>query len=156
MDTTFAQGGVFTLTPGTDAAGLAAGLASNGDIVISGQADTNSGWQVVTVALTPSGSLDQTFGSSGIAKFAGEGINALTIDSSGRIYLAGVGATIVRLNRNGSIDTTFGSGGVGFYCDSNKCAANGIALQPSQGDILLAGATEIDNTYEILALLVFP
>ncbi len=150
LDPSFGNGGVFTLVPGANAAGLAVGPETNGDTVISGQAQVNGVWNVVTVALTPSGTLDPAFGSGGVAEFPGAGINALVTDTQGQIYLAGVGATIVRLTSNGALDGSFAAGGLGFYCDSKDCAANGIAFQPSTGGVVLAGATEGNGQLEVM------
>jgi uncharacterized delta-60 repeat protein len=155
LDRTFAQNGVFANDFGGNATGLASALAPNGDTLITGIDQTSRGSKVVTVALTPSGALDPSFGSRGVASFAGSGVNAMAVDSSGRIDLAGVGASIVRLEPNGSLDTSF-SGGVGFYCNTSSCAANGIALDPTNGYIVLSGATVVNGAYEILVLRVAP
>ncbi len=155
LDNSFANNGVFRMNFGGSALGLGAALAPSGDILFTGQAHTSSGGRVATVALSPDGSLDPSFGTDGVSSFAGSGVNAIAVDSSGRIDLAGVGASVVRLNPSGSIDTSF-SGGVGFYCNGRGCAANGIAFQPTDGKVVLAGATAVNGTYGILVVRVNP
>jgi uncharacterized delta-60 repeat protein len=151
LDPSFGQGGIVTTPIGLTATPDAVALQADGKIVITGDATTSTG-VVATERLNPDGSLDATFGSGGIASFNGAGVNAVAIDGSGRIVLAGVGAAAVRLDGDGSIDTTFGAGGLAIYqYAGNESAANGLAFDAS-GRIVLAGAATVNGSPEVLVL----
>jgi uncharacterized delta-60 repeat protein len=101
-------------------------------------------------AVAQAGTLDPTFGSNGIVSTALRGLNAVAIQSDGKIVLAGLGVannqvadTLIRLNSDGSLDTSFGSGGVVNLVPTGVLAANGffaMAIQ-SNGDIVGATAS---------------
>jgi uncharacterized delta-60 repeat protein len=152
MDTTFGQGGVAAITVGAQAMGDAVALQSDGKIVVTGGAD-DGGSIIATARLTSSGSLDTTFGTRGISEFSGGGVNAVAIDSSGRILLAGVGA-IVRLLPAGGMDSSFGTSGVQFLNDS--MAVNGVALQPLDGKIVAAGAVSLSGRVQVAVARLWP
>jgi uncharacterized delta-60 repeat protein len=157
LDPTFGDGGFATIPIGSWAAGYAIALQSDGKLVIGGNAKSSSGSNMAAIArLDPDGSLDSSFVSGGILQFAGGGLNAVTIDSSGRIYLAGVGVTAMRLMPSGSVDTSFAHGGFGGYCNGTNCAANGVSIDPTSGNVVLAGITHILGVPEILVLRIFP
>jgi uncharacterized delta-60 repeat protein len=85
--------------------------------------------------LNTNGSLDTTFGTSGIATLP---LNAglLTLQSDGKIIVTGGqlgSALMARLNPNGQLDTAFGTNGVAPLADFGSSA---IALQPD-GKILI-------------------
>ena len=97
-----------------------------------------------TIALPP-GSLDPTFGSSGIATYEGghavQHAVSTTIDPSGRILVVGftdADATlrIWRFKADGSLDTSFG-GGDGIATDS-RGSGNAITIDAG-GKILVTG-----------------
>lgn len=157
LDSSFGNGGIVTLPIGSWAVGQAVVLQPDGKIVIAGNARSATGTSEAAVArLNSNGSLDSSFASNGILQFPGGGLNAMTIDSSGRIYLAGVGATLMRLNPDGSVDTSFGANGLELYCLGTSCAANGISIDPNTGDPVLAGIDHIGGRPEIMALRVAP
>lgn len=157
LDSSFGNGGVVTLPIGSWAVGQAVALQPDGQIVIGGNALSANGTpEAVVVRLNPNGSLDSSFASNGILKFPGGGLNAMTVDSSGRIYLAGVGATLMRLTPNGSVDTSFAANGLGLYCLGTSCAANGVSIDPTTGDLVLGGIDHIGGRPEIMAVRVAP
>jgi uncharacterized delta-60 repeat protein len=96
-------------------------------------------------AVAQAGTLDTTFGSNGIVSTALRDVNAVAIQSDGKIVLAGLGVansqvadTLIRLNTDGSLDASFGSGGVVNLVPTGELAANGffaMAIQ-SNGDIV--------------------
>ncbi|MGA9354167.1 MAG: hypothetical protein WBV46_10795 [Terriglobales bacterium] len=104
-------------------------------------------------AVAQAGTLDTTFGSNGIVSTALREVNAVAIQSDGKIVLAGLGVannqvadTLIRLNTDGSLDTSFGSGGVANLAPTGVLAANGffaMAIQ-SNGEIVGATATTSD------------
>ncbi len=154
-DPKFGDAGTATIPIGSWAAGLAVALQSDGKIVIGGDAKRVDGTVVAAaVRLNADGSLDTSFASDGILQFNGGGLNAMAVDSAGRVYLVGVGATVIRLDPNGSFDPSFGQGGVELYCDGPACAANGASIDPTRGDLVLAGAATISGGLQILAFRI--
>jgi uncharacterized delta-60 repeat protein len=143
-DPTFGSNGVVMIPIGSNAYGMAIALQPDGRLLITGCAVAGSN-VVATARLQSNGALDSSFGSGGIAQFNGWGVNAMTLQSSGKILLAGVGAAVVRLNANGSMDTSFGSGGLAWAQTGSNDAANGITIQPGDGKLVLAGAATING-----------
>ncbi|MEM1212927.1 MAG: LamG-like jellyroll fold domain-containing protein, partial [Planctomycetota bacterium] len=93
------------------------------------------------------GSLDTTFGGSGIitVPVTGEG-QAIALQGDGKILVAGGGGfSLARLNSDGSLDSTFGNGGVVDSTFGSSYEANDLAIQ-ANGSIVLAG----DNGYDIV------
>jgi uncharacterized delta-60 repeat protein len=123
---------------------MAIARQADGKLLLTGTAVSGSN-VVATARLNTNGTLDSSFGSGGIARFNGAGVNAMTIQASGKILLAGVGASVVRLNSNGSMDTSFGDRGLAWAQTGSSDAANGITIQPSDGKIVLAGGATING-----------
>jgi uncharacterized delta-60 repeat protein len=153
-DAGFGKGGIVTLPIGQTAVAYAMAITPGGQIVVSGNATSSSGsWIVPTVELNPDGSLNRSFGQGGIEQLSGQGVNALTLDPHGHILLAGCGASLVRLNADGSPDLTFNDGrGYAVYTDGASSAANGVALQPPNGKIILAGTADINGALQVLVM----
>lgn len=157
LDTNFATSGKFSLdvnpATSTDRA-LCGGLQSDGKIIIGGYSRTGSGNDDYAILrLNTNGTLDTTFGTSGIAKVDFNGgsdqANALVVLPDNSIVLVGtafdfngsldVDYSLAKLTANGALDTTFGTGGkvtvdVGDQQDTGK----GITLQ-SDGKIVFCG-----------------
>ncbi len=109
-----------------------------------------------TTPTSTSGKLDTTFNSGGtlpgtVTTSFGTGIydygNALAIDSSGKIVVAGksynagiVYFALARYNTDGTLDTSFGSGGIvtTSFGDGSDDEANAVAIDGS-GNIVVAG-----------------
>jgi uncharacterized delta-60 repeat protein len=96
MDNTFDSDGILT-TPiglGNDAA-TSLGIQSDGKIVVGGKAETTADFDFALVRYKSNGSLDTTFGNSGKVTTSfgpySEGAKALSIQSDGKIVLAGAG-----------------------------------------------------------------
>ncbi len=115
LDPTFGNGGK-VLSPGGGATDAI--LQPNGDIVVS----TGSG----VARFLPTGKLDTTFGSGGLASagfVGGEGLQGIALQPDGKIIWVGSQNTpgftpfgtfsfaLARFNANGSLDTSFGTGG---------------------------------------------
>jgi uncharacterized delta-60 repeat protein len=138
IDHGFGQSGIVIIPIGAHAFGDALALQPDGKIVVGGSAITST-TQAATLRLMPSGSLDRSFGVGGMSLIPDlNGINAMTLASTGKIILAGVGNSAVRLTTNGSADRTFGAGGIALVGQVQGDAANGVAMQPD-GKIILAG-----------------
>src|SRR5262245_36008693 len=141
LDTTFGNGGL--VTTDISAVGLAVGaravaIDNLGRIIVAGNSyplpKSPSGFFIrdskfLVARYNSDGSLDGTFGNGGLVTtdIGGEGkfnhANAVTIDSLGRIVVAGYTTTFVppatwgpsyvglaRYNSDGSLDSTFGDG----------------------------------------------
>ncbi|HEX4150048.1 MAG TPA: delta-60 repeat domain-containing protein, partial [Pirellulales bacterium] len=100
------------------------------------------------------GSLDPTFGSGGIVEASGLAINAIAVQSDGKVIVAGSASddgrgdmefTIGRYNVDGTVDSSFGNGGLeqiqmeGFGDQDHDSAINAIAIQPD-GKIVVTGS----------------
>jgi uncharacterized delta-60 repeat protein len=142
LDPTFGAGGkVFTdfqvnVAPSSEAKAVT--VQSDGKILAAGDGG-------LLVRLNVDGSLDNTFGSEGMAPFAGT-VASIAIDGLGRIVVAGSISTetgidfaVARYNADGSPDTTFdGDGFVVTHLASSINNASGVAIDAS-GRIVVAG-----------------
>ncbi len=139
-DTGFGSQGVVTLPVGSWAQANGIGIQPDGRIVISGSA-WSSTVVAATVRLNSDGSKDQSFGTGGLSEVPyGGAMNGLTIQGDGHIVLAMTGAAAIRLNPNGGADTSFGSAGVATArIGTTSDAANGVAVNPATGEVVLAG-----------------
>jgi uncharacterized delta-60 repeat protein len=128
LDTAFGNNGlVITNTSGSaptvtdfDIASDAATQADGKLIVVGASWYEGAGKTVFTlVRYNPDGTLDTTFGGTGIAKFLhpnapdpGAGAGAVAIQPDGKIVVAGDYSMVARSNPDGTLDTSFGSGGL--------------------------------------------
>ncbi len=126
LDTTFDSDGKVEALFGTGS-GFAHDVVidSSNRIIVAGSSLAQNGFSAFAAArFTSNGSPDTSFGTNGavlipVAQFGNDDANALAIDSSGRIVLAGNTNTgsqsgdfaFARINSNGSIDTNFGTNG---------------------------------------------
>jgi uncharacterized delta-60 repeat protein len=153
LDPTFGNGGKVLTDLGVGAGVPSdAVLQPNGDIVVSG------GFGVARYL--PTGKLDTTFGTGGLAStgFAGgESGTGVALQPDGKIIWVGsqgnpsfpAGGTfsfaVARFNANGSLDTSFGTGGqasMEFFAPPMQGAqefAGAVLVQPD-GKILVAGS----------------
>ena len=122
LDTTFSTGGVALTTSlaGDFPPGLA--VQPDGKYLLAGAGGGGFG----VVRFNTNGSIDQSFGSGGLASTTipnstVQGADAVLVQPDGKILLAGdaflnlshapEAAAMTRFNANGSVDQTFGSGG---------------------------------------------
>lgn len=132
LDKTFGDEGVSTYSPGASGDSASSLLVTSNRIYVGGtrtasRGSTNTDFAVL--ALTPNGAVDSSFGTSGVFSFdfttvesttvgsspTLDAVHAMTMDSVGRILLAGesIGTTggrlaAVRLSAAGALDTSFG------------------------------------------------
>ena len=152
LDSSFGMGG---------AAGLLAGpqtltLLPSGNILVASNFALTSGG---VTRYNSNGSLDRTFGVSGQAPSLGPA-SAIVPLTNGQFIVAGTldsaapplggaapqGFVLVRYNSNGTIDTTFGTrGGVVTPFPGNAYAAAFAVTVQSNGDIVVAGQTAVNN-----------
>jgi uncharacterized delta-60 repeat protein len=148
-DSTFGNAGVVTIPIGHVAIGLALAAQPNGDILLTGNATTSRQY-AATARLLPNGSLDQSFGSKGISMVPGGGVNAIALQSDGKIVLAGPGPSAVRLTTAGVLDVTFGNKGATLLKVGTKASANGVTIQPADGKIVLSGVASFGGRFVVL------
>ena len=162
LDSSFGGTGKVTTTIGSsNAVAEAVQVQPDAKIVAAGYTQIGNNADFVLARYNPDGSLDNSFGSSGIVTTDfGGGRPAfgyeMTIQPDGRIIAAGSvvidGNTYIALARygtNGVLDTSFGTGGkvtmqVGQYATS-------LALQPD-GKILVAGVANIGGNDQYVVL----
>jgi uncharacterized delta-60 repeat protein len=120
-----------------------------------------------------SGSLDACFGASGrrIFKFnSDDGVGAISIQSDGKILLAGVSFrftgyvnmsargvyefTLVRFDANGTLDTSFGTDGF-VTTDVGGVGIGGLMAFQTDGKIVVVGNITDNNYHNNLALMRF-
>lgn len=119
----------------------------DGSVVAAGTVGSESGSDYLLVRLTPSGRLDPSFGSGGVAQIDVGGEEdegeALLIQPDGRIVLGGCTGeafTLLRLMPDGSRDATFGSDGVSITHHPDL-RGTVRALVPGPNDGFIAAGT---------------
>ena len=149
LDPTFGTGGIVTTdfgihtSSGNLASANAAVLQSDGKIVVAGGVPGSNGFPIVAVArYNTNGSLDTSFGNSGIATTSSiedAPFTSVALQADGRIVAVagGFSAFVVRYTSAGVLDSTFGTGGIVDLSEINGPAQSGVAIQPD-GKILVA------------------
>lgn len=147
LDDTFGTDGeVLIAQIGSDDRILDVAIQSDGKIIATGYSKSTTEDDILVIRLHTDGTLDNTFGSDGIAvvDFA-EALDyseAIAIQPDGKILLGGYSNNdflVVRLKVDGTLDNTFGTGGMtktafGYY----KSGVTDIAIQ-SDGKIVAGG-----------------
>ncbi len=151
FDMSFGQFGKTTATLGEGQSELdAVAIQPDGKIVAAGFNETN----LLVVRYTANGFPDPTFNGNGIVTTpvgtGGNGANAITVQSDGKIVIAGStsGATfaVLRYNTNGTLDTSFnGNGQVIIDFGSGFNQATAVAIQPD-GKIVASGYAVFGGT----------
>lgn len=157
LDNTFGEGGkVITDINNNDYSHTIA-IQTDGKILVAGHSYPSDDYDVTIVRYNTDGSLDNSFGTDGIATIVRSGedqCRAMAVQTDGKIVIAGFlynmnnDFSVYRFNDDGSPDVTFGSSGyvqteVGDYDDFLR----DVAIQPD-GQIILAGycdnGTDVD------------
>ncbi|MBK7383534.1 MAG: hypothetical protein IPI81_09380 [Flavobacteriales bacterium] len=153
LDPSFSNDGLVTITIlAQDDRATGVVQLPDGRIVIGGTMHNGSDEDFATVCLMPDGSIDPTFGSSGIRILpigsSYDIATALGVQPDGRILQAGYYSTgtytsiaIARLFPDGTLDASFGDQGI-VHADIGPYSekAYAIALQ-SDGKVVVAGST---------------
>lgn len=148
-DPAFGSRGVLPIAIGTSSLATAVALEPDGSILLAGGAFVSNKNVGAAARLLPDGSFDPSFGSNGVATFPDQTVNAVALDAKDRIVLAGVGETVGRLEPSGSVDRSFGLNGIAHAAAGTNDAANGLAIDPDSGDILLGGVSTISGQLEL-------
>lgn len=163
LDPSFGSGGVVLVHAASKSSSGSqawAGLEIQGDgkIVVGGWAGGAKSLELALARLTTNGTLDPTFGSSGVVRdvvSANDDLpwfGAMTLQPDGRILLGAerrsfpvVGWIVSRYQTNGALDTTWGSGGrlIGDFSGFSWERVSGFALEPS-GHVIAAGRARND------------
>ncbi len=166
LDTTFNASGKFVVDIREDNAdeARAMDLQLDGKILLAGYSlNTNQDFAIIRV--NPVGTLDTTFGISGIQTFninnTDNYLTCMALQPNGKILMSGINyynATstdeilLIRIDANGILDNTFGNAGkvithINYLYDE----AYGIALQ-SDGKILLTGTAQFSSDVNVAVL----
>ena len=142
-------------------------LQPDGKIVAIGSSNINSTVSFIAARYSSDGTLDATFGNSGLVV----GINteenteepfAVSLQPDGKIVSAGLqqrtsdswkSAQLIRYNSNGTYDATFGTNGVVIIPGTNWEELYSVVLQPD-GKIVAAGNTYIVDSRDFLLIRV--
>jgi len=154
----FGSGGIVRTAVGSDnVEAVAVAVQADGKIVVAGTllAPDFSGKGVALLRYNANGTLDTTFGGTGIVtRTIGTGSDtaaaALALQVDGKIVVAGHAFTgtktdivLLRYNANGTLDSvpgSFGNGGIVITALTSNAAALAIQLQPADNKIVAAGS----------------
>ncbi|HQQ32628.1 MAG TPA: DUF4347 domain-containing protein, partial [Methylophilus sp.] len=164
LDTTFGGGLGYVSTDVTGSNDIPSSLIiqSDGKILMAGTAFNGSTFDFALVRYNADGSLDTSFGASGVrlTDFGGADFgNEVRLQSDGKIIVAGwsdAGGTndfaIARYNTNGSLDTSFGNSGKTTVNLGGSDLAEGLTIQPDD-KILITGTAGVNgNDFGIVRL----
>lgn len=133
-------------------------ITNSGKIVCVGEDQEGSPDRLLMAMFNPNGTLDSTFGTNGVAKFAFGGTyhsgRNVRIDPAGKIVVVGqrnssnssVAGAILRFNPDGSLDSTFSNDG---WLTVNSTTTQGIFFDvafANNGDLLVTGYASTGNT----------
>lgn len=134
LDSSFGTGGkvITSINSGADKA-YAVALQTDGKIIVAGMTtNASTGKDFACLRYNSDGTLDSTFGTSGIVTNdvqtgSDDVVYSIAIQADGKIILAGYSddgsnknAALIRLNTNGTLDTSFGTSGKGINRFYNK------------------------------------
>jgi uncharacterized delta-60 repeat protein/CSLREA domain-containing protein len=159
-DTNFGSGGVIRTTVGTNVEQVSVAIQTNGRIVAACSSFTSNsaGYDFWVVRYNGNGSLDTTFGSSGLVVTPiGSGNSfdvprSVAIQANGKIVVGGKSQNgtnnnfaVVRYNPNGSLDSRWGIGGiVNTDLGGSAEAIYAVAIQLN-GGIVAAGESDVGS-----------
>lgn len=159
LDSTFGHNGIVTTTTGNASEGSAVVIQSDGKIIVAGTDNPYGSSTFALARYTITGSLDSTFGNSGIitttiGDIASRG-NDIIIQPDGKIIVAGQSYepftsvfALARYKNDGNLDDTFGIGGIVTTTSSIQAFGYAVALQ-ADNKILVVGDSHDDPTSSI-------
>jgi len=150
MDNSFGFNGVLLWDGMGEARGAEVALQGDGRIVMVGERELVGTVDVLVMRLNGDGTLDNTFGTLGVATWDGgaedQGTDVL-VESNGRIVISGFtnngsdnDALLLRFDSSGNLDGGFASGGVFIWDGGYSDLFHALSLQPD-GMILGIGGT---------------
>jgi uncharacterized delta-60 repeat protein len=139
-------------------------IQPDGKILVAGTASyTGSGMDVVVLRINTDGTLDNTFGSGGVAVANAGGIlndygRRIVLKSNGKILIGGTGGAgqtsdkqmLMQFKANGTLDSAFGTNGI-VLNDYQGSLTNlvDLSLQPD-GKIVTCGSVYFNNNAEVM------
>src|SRR5690554_6731733 len=129
-------------------------LQADGKIVMSGYTWDNVTGDVFVIRLNTDGSLDNTFGTDGVALVSNstDVTESIAVQSDGKILIGGYtddSFTVARFNTDGTLDTDFGNNGWSIVGFGSPSYIKDITLQ-DDGKIVAAGFA-IGAAYQMAA-----
>jgi uncharacterized delta-60 repeat protein len=158
LDTDFSTDGKLTTPVGsTDDVAYAVAVQPDGKIVVAGSTFNGVDNDFALARYTITGTLDLGFSTDGLVTTAISGddvARSVAIQTDGKIVVAGFANedfAVVRYNEDGTLDeANFGSGtGIvttDFFGALDQ--AHGLAIQPADGKLVVAGFSDIDESEE--------
>ena len=157
LDTSFDVDGKVTTNFGAEAEVSSVALQSDGKLLVAGYVVIDTfNYDFALVRYNANGSLDTSFGvdgkvttnfgTSGTSYDSGDLGNSVTVQSDGKILVAGVSNSnfaLVRYNANGSLDTSFDTDGKVITDFGSGDGGNCVTVQ-SDGKIMVAGCSGSD------------
>lgn len=154
LDPTFGDGGISTTLFGTYALGIGIALQDDGRVLVAGWSGTPGNNDFGLVRYLIDGSLDPSFGNGGTVITGGTNLEeayAVAVQPDGKIVA--VGKSFLRNNRlmvaryltDGTLDPTFGSGGIVIPRIGSDDVANGVAIQPDGGIVVVGSSTNASS-----------
>ena len=162
LDYTFGIGGIVItdINLGFDI-GKSIAIQGDGKLIVSGFTYVGNKFFMTLLRYDSNGVLDPTFGISGIIVTDINGRRGkmdMVIQNDGKIILVGPSEienshhfTVLRFNNNGSLDQSFGKNGITKTIIGDYSEAESVALD-SDGDIVVAGTTELGNEQFVVAM----
>jgi uncharacterized delta-60 repeat protein len=170
LDPSFNGTGIQTIPPSAYpwSSGHSIALQQDGKVVVAG-IDQNWGvaGQLLVARLNANGSMDNTFGTLGkvainLATMSYESINAVKVQSDGRIVLAGDESYrnwggndkvfVIRLLPSGAYDNSFGTSGVATFLSDATAFSRIKTLEILPDGRYLTGGAKVGNDVEILRI----
>ncbi|MBK8464799.1 MAG: proprotein convertase P-domain-containing protein [Chloracidobacterium sp.] len=147
LDTSFGANGRVVTPIDTQATANAVAVQSDGKIVAAGGSGNVFDYRVTVVRYNTDGTIDTTFGGTGIVRPQTGSAQAISIQSDGKIIIAGhtTDFALIRYNADGTLDTSFG--GTGIVSTTVGGSSASVAIQPN-GRIVAAGETYNGTNYD--------
>lgn len=159
LDSSFGNNGIVTTSLPESPSAQAIALQTDGKIITTGGQVINQAIGFLTIRYNSDGSLDNTFGTAGVApNIMGYGCaSSIALQpNDNKIIVAGTTTNngplifgICRYNSDGSPDVTFGSNGVVKTPIGLVAFAKSVALQ-SDGNIVVVGTALINGTNQFV------
>jgi uncharacterized delta-60 repeat protein len=165
LDTSFGQGGVVQINLPNFTSDGVWGLAiwrdptTGTDKIVTMEAPkTSSGYSVGVARYNLDGSLDTSFGTNGrtVTTVPGASLGGwgMALQSDGSVVVTGYyqytngtpqDTFLLRYTAAGALDSTFGNNGIAVFDAGGSDVGYSVAIQPSDGKILVAGYSSLTN-----------
>lgn len=162
LDSSFGTGGkvITSINSGADKA-YAVALQTDGKIIVAGMTtNASTGKDFACLRYNSDGTLDSTFGTSGIVTNdvqtgSDDVVYSIAIQADGKIILAGYSddgsnknAALIRLNNNGTLDTSFGTSGkvLTDFITNRADEIKTVKVHSLTGNIIVGGTSSLTST----------